>query len=105
MPTPTPTPCRVKLAPMAAEVVAMYAAEAPCPVWPELDALLAWDGDALVVTADNRDALADALITLCNYYDGKAEGTDPTSDGEPRRFCRAASQGLGGAWRRVLAVR
>ena len=95
---------RVRLAQSAADVVAMYAEDLPCEIWPELDILEAWDGSALVVTGANQVALADILLELCNYYDCKAEGVDPTSEGEPPRFCRAASLGLGTASSRVRAL-
>lgn len=87
---------------MAAEVITMYQEVLPSDIWPELNPLQCWDGSALVFSEDDAEPLADALVTLANDYDEKAEGNAPTSDGEPRGFCRWASLGLGTAYRRVL---
>ena len=94
---------RIKPSASAAHVVAFYADQLPCDIWPGLNPLTAWDGSALVVTAQNKEGIADALLQLANHYDNMAEGITPADYDSPR-FCRDASRGLSTAWRKALSL-
>ena len=94
---------RIRLSDSAALVVAFYADQLPCDIWPDLNPLTAWDGSALVVSDENKAGIAEALLQLANHYDDMADGRTPADYGSPR-FCRDASRGLSTAWRKVLAA-